>query len=96
MRHSGLLKVENRIYHVFQHTRSRDNALYCHMADDKDRDPVSLCDLHQEICRFPDLAHASRCRRDIFPEHCLDRVDDHHIRLCALDRAVDRVEICLA
>ena len=80
---------------MLQHTRSRDYALFRHMTDDKDRNVLCLCDLHQNPGRFPHLRNAARSRRYTFIVHRLDRVDHNDLRLQTGDRLPDCLKIRL-
>ena len=46
---------------MFQHTRSRHNALFRHMTDDKDCHTQSFCELHQDAGALSYLADTARC-----------------------------------
>ena len=89
------LKIEHRIHHVFQHTRTSHHAFLCHMSDDKNGNSKSLSDLHQGAGRFPHLRDASRCRRDVFIIHRLNGVNHDDLGLLPVNHAPYGIKIGL-
>ena len=58
------------------------------MADEHDRDPFALGELHEPQRRLPDLADAPGCAVQLVDHGGLDRIDDEHRRArrpCHLD-----------
>ena len=80
---------------MFQHTRSRHNALFRHMTDDKDCHTQSFCELHQDAGALSYLADTARCGTCRLDKHGLDRVDHDHIRAYLPDHLRDRIQVRL-
>ena len=88
-------KIKNRIHHMLQNPRACHISLFRHMTNDKNGHTHPLCDLHQDIRRFPYLWDTSRRRADILMKHRLNRVDHNHIRLLPFDHLMDHFQIRL-
>ena len=89
------LKVKHSIYHMFQYTRTCHISLLGHMTHDKNGHSHTLSDLHQYIGRFPHLRNTSRCRRNIFMKHRLDRIHNSYIWFRPLNDLPDIFKIRL-
>ena len=48
------------------------------MSDNKDRNSILLSYLHQSCRHFAHLCHCTRCRSNLFYDHGLYRINDHH------------------
>ena len=90
------LEIKHRIYHMFQHARSCNNALFCHMSYNKYRYVHPLCNLHQCPRGFAHLGDAPRCRGYGLVIHGLYGIYDHDLRLFFFYDLMDRIQICLA
>ena len=75
------LKVEHRIHHVLQHTRTRQGSFLGHMANDEDGDVIGLGQLHEFSRHFSHLRNRSLYSWNLRRHNGLDRIDDKKVRL---------------
>ena len=73
-------KIQHGIHHVFKHARTCNNTFLCHMTDNKNGNTKSLCKLHKNCRGFPHLTDTARRRTDVLTIHCLNGVNNYHIR----------------
>ena len=88
-------KIKYGIYHVLQNSWSCNCTFFCHVTDNKNGYAHTFCDLHQNIRGFSYLRNASRCRRDIFMKHGLNRIYNCHIRFRPFNDLTDILQISL-
>ena len=75
-------ELKDHIHDVFQDLRPGDVAFFGDVADQNDRD-ARLFGKTQKYCRHLfDLGHRARSRINCLREHCLNRVNNHQVRLC--------------
>ena len=70
------LEVDDRVDEVLERLGPGDRAVLRHVADQHDRDPVALREVHQPQRRLADLADAPAAPVELVDGRGLDRVDD--------------------
>ena len=78
------LEVQHAVYHVLQHLRPGDGALFIDVADDKNGDILALGKLHQCQGALLYLPYSAWDTVAVLVIQRLDGVDDQHIRLFLL------------
>ena len=66
----------DRVDEVLERPRPGDRAVLRDVADEDDRDPLALGELHEPERRLADLADAARRAVELVDGHRLDRIDD--------------------
>ena len=74
------LERQDRVDEVLEGLRPGERAVLGHVADEDDRDPVALGELHQPERRLADLADAAGRPVELVDGRGLDRVDDEQRR----------------
>ena len=74
------LEGEDRVDEMFERLRPGQRAVLRHVADEDDRDPLPLRELHQPEGRLADLADAAGRALELADGRGLDGVDDDELR----------------
>ena len=82
-------EVQHGIHHVFQNLRTGNRATLSHVTHDKDRNAVSLGNLHQFTGNRSNLRNRPDRRFNSGRLHRLDGINDHVIRLHLFDVGPD-------
>ena len=90
------LKIEHRIYHVFQHTWSSQLSLLGHMPNNKCGNVIGFGNLHKFSSDFTNLRNRTLNARNLWTHDGLNRVDNEEIRFDGLYLTANRLHIGLS